>query len=231
MSRVAIITARGGSKRIPRKNIRDFYGKPVIAYVIEAALKSGVFDEVMVSTEDIEIAEVAKKYGAKVPFMRTSENSTDLAMTVPVLMEVLESYKKIGKNFDYFCCLYPVSPLIDPNNLVKAVELLKKPDIEVVLPVCRYSSAIQKSFKMEGDKLLFADPSLINTRSQDIEARFFDIGQFYFCKTDAFLKRGKLFTDFTSAIEVEELFAQDVDNEIDWKILEFKYAFLNQHKK
>lgn len=230
MARVAIITARGGSKRIPRKNVRNFHGKPVIAYPIEAAVRSGLFDEVMVSTEDEEIAEISLKYGAKIPFMRSQENATDTAMTVPVLNEVLASYKNIGKHFDEFCCIYPVTPLLDPESLKIAAEKLKASDIEVVLPVCRFSMAIQKSFRVVGDKLLFVDPSLINTRSQDLEPRYFDIGQFYFCKTNSFILKQKLFTEKTSFVEVDEFLAQDVDNEVDWRILEFKYAYLLEKK-
>ena len=109
---LAVITARGGSKRIPRKNIKDFCGKPIIAYSIEAALESNIFDEVMVSTDDEEIKEIALKYGAKVPFMRSEETSNDMAMTHEVILEVLRVYREAGIEFEYVCCIYPTAPFI-----------------------------------------------------------------------------------------------------------------------
>ncbi len=226
MSRVAIITARGGSKRIPRKNIRLFHGKPVIAYAITSALESGLFDEVMVSTDDQEIAEIAIKFGAKVPFLRSLENANDVAGTLDVLKEVLRNYEKRGQLFNQMCCLYPVSPLIDVKNLTSACNILQSDSVDFVVPVSKYSTPIQRALKIDHGQLLMADPSKLKMRSQDLEPRYFDVGQFYFAKSGPLLNTDSLFTDRTSAYEVEEFSVQDVDNESDWKMLEFKYAFL-----
>lgn len=227
MSRIAIITARGGSKRIPRKNIRPFHGKPVIAYPIQLAKDSGLFDEVMVSTDDFEIAEIAKKYGASVPFMRSPETSNDFAGTLDVLKEVILNYQQLGISFDEMCCIYPVSPLIQKESIIQAFDNLKNPEVDFIIPVCRYSTPVQRSLKIDNGKLLMADPANLNVRSQDLEARFFDVGQFYIAKVDALLKTKTLFSDKTAAFEIDELRVQDVDNEADWKMLEFKYSFLN----
>lgn len=226
MSRVAIITARGGSKRIPRKNIRSFYGKPVIAYAIHTALESELFDEVMVSTDDEEIAEISKKFGAKIPFMRSSETSNDFAGTLDVLKEVIGNYSKRGINFDELCCIYPVSPLIQKESLIQGFNILKNPDVNFVIPVCKYSTPIQRSLKIENGKLLMADELSLNIRSQDLEVRYFDVGQFYIAKVEQLLKSKSLFTNNTAAYEVNEFHVQDVDNEEDWKMLEFKYQYL-----
>lgn len=228
MSRIAIITARGGSKRIPRKNIRPFHGKPVIAYAIQTAIDSGLFDEVMVSTDDFEIAEVSRHFGAKVPFMRSPENSNDFAGTLDVLKEVILNYQKLSKNFDEMCCIYPVSPLIQKDILIKAFQKLESPEIDFVIPVCRYSTPVQRSLKIENDKLLMADPSNLNIRSQDLEPRFFDVGQFYIAKVEPLLVAKSLFSNKTAAYEIDEFRVQDVDNEQDWKMLELKYEYLKQ---
>ena len=124
MSNLCIIPARGGSKRIPRKNIKLFLGKPIISYSIKAAIEFGLFDEIIVSTDDVEIAEISKKYGAKVPFLRTIKNSSDFATTYDVIEEVLKKYKSLNIEFDNICCLYPCAPFVDSNILNKAYEFL-----------------------------------------------------------------------------------------------------------
>lgn len=226
MSRIAIITARGGSKRIPRKNIRLFHGQPVIAYSIKLALESGLFDEIMVSTDDLEIAEISKRYGAQVPFMRSPETSNDFAGTLEVLKEVLLNYQNRGIHFEEMCCIYPVSPLIQKKTLFEAWSKLAEANIDFVIPVCRYSTPIQRSLRIDNGKLMMADSANLNIRSQDLEPRYFDVGQFYIAKTEPLLKAQTMFTDRTAGYEVDELHVQDVDNEADWKMLEFKYAFL-----
>ena len=137
--KLAIITARGGSKRIPRKNIRNFLGKPIIAYSIESAIKSGVFDEIMVSTDDDEIAEIAEEYGAKVPFKRSEATSNDTATTTDVIIEVLNEYKKRGFNFDYACCIYPTAPFITSDSLKIGFDKMLESQTEVAFPVVKYS--------------------------------------------------------------------------------------------
>jgi pseudaminic acid cytidylyltransferase len=223
---LAIITARGGSKRIPRKNIKDFNGKPIIAYSIEAALTSGIFDEVMVSTDDIEIADIAKQYGAVVPFMRSHKSSDDFATTADVLKEVLQSYNNIDKNFSFACCIYPTAPFVTAKKLKTAFDFLINKTADSVIPVTKFSFPIWRSFKLDDGKLLYNWPEFAPKRSQDLPPAFHDCGQFYFFKTDIFLASGKLVTDNTIGLEIPESEVQDIDNEEDWKLAEIKYSFL-----
>ena len=178
MKTLAMITARGGSKRIPRKNIKEFNGKPIIAYSIEAALASGVFDEVMVSTDDEEIAEIAKKYGAKVPFFRSEKTANDFATTVDVIEEVLNTYKDRGEEFDIFCCIYPTAPFITAKRLKDAVEQLSASDADSLIPVVRFSYPPQRAMEIHDGKLVFRQPENLSKRSQDLEPHFHDAGQF-----------------------------------------------------
>ena len=236
MSAVAIITARGGSKRIPKKNIKDFCGKPIIAYSIDAALKSGLFDEVMVSTDDDEIAEVASHYGAKVPFMRSSATSNDFATTMDVLKEVIDEYGKSGQTFDIMCCLYPTAPLVTSEKLKIAYRnfLSKKPD--VLQSVVKFSFPPQRAFVVRDGRLKFFYPEFASMRSQDLEAWYYDAGQFYFWSVKSF-KRIMMNTigdgDRICRIPfvLDELDVQDIDNLSDWKIAEIKYGLLNKDKR
>lgn len=226
MKNIAIIPARGGSKRIPRKNIKDFLGKPIIAYSIEAALNSGIFDEVMVSTDDVEIAEIAKRYGAKVPFFRSPEMSNDMAMTAPVLVEVLNEYKKLGQEFDYGCCIYPCAPFINPQKIKEGFELLKAKNADSAVPVVQFSYPIQRALKIENDKLSMILPENMNARSQDLMPTYHDIGQYYCFKIESFMKVPALFPQNTVPIVTPESEIQDIDTEEDWKIAEMKYRIL-----
>lgn len=223
MNNIAIITARGGSKRIPRKNIKDFLGKPIIAYSIEASLQSGIFQEVMVSTDDAEIAEVAQKYGAKVPFLRSAKNSDDFATTANVLTEVLENYAQLGQSFQYACCLYPTAPFITAEKLQKAFQLLTESNADSVVPVAAFSYPVWRSLKIENGKLQMNFPENLNKRSQDLPPAYHDVGQFYFFQVAKFLSTRRLFSDFSVPLHVSELEMQDIDNETDWKLAELKY--------
>jgi pseudaminic acid cytidylyltransferase len=225
MSSVAIIPARGGSKRIPHKNIKDFLGKPIIAYSIEAALKSGLFDEVMVSTDDAEIASVASSFGASVPFMRSAQTSNDYATTADVIREVLDCYLKSGKSFDLFCCLYSTAPFVTQNNLKEAFSKLE--EFDSVFTVVRYSYPIQRSLNVRDGKVGMNHPQFKDSRSQDLEASYHDAGQFYFAKTDAFFKEKTLWGSNTGALILPELQVQDLDTETDWKLAEMKYKLLH----
>jgi pseudaminic acid cytidylyltransferase len=220
---VAIITARGGSKRIPRKNIKPFNGKPIIAYSIEAALSSGVFDTVMVSTDDKEIADVARNYGANIPFMRSPERSDDYATTADVIREVLDNFRLQGEAFEYACCIYPTAPFVTADKLSHAFKSLVDSGADSVIPVTKFSFPIWRSFKMENGKVSYNWPEFAPRRSQDLPPAYHDCGQFYFFKTDTFLSTGKLVTDNTFAIEVPETEVQDIDTEEDWKIAEMKF--------
>ncbi len=223
MSNLAIIPARGGSKRIPRKNIKDFLGKPIIAYSIEAALNSNLFDEVMVSTDDAEIAEIAKQYGAKVPFMRSMENADDFASTVDVLSEVLNEYIILGKSFKNACCIYPTAAFVTPEILKVGYNKLIANNYDSVFPVLRYSYPIQRALKVEEGKVKMFYPEFMESRSQDLEPSFHDAGQFYWFKTTLLEEHKKLWTNNTGEIEINELKVQDIDNETDWKMAEIKY--------
>lgn len=228
MGRVAIITARGGSKRIPKKNIKDFCGKPIIVYSIEAALGSGLFDEVMVSTESDEIAEIAKAYGAVVPFMRSMENADDYADTTDVLKEVLESYQKIGKQFSEFCCIYPTAPFITAEKLVQSHKLLQKGDVYNVIPMVPFSFPPQRGMVERNGMLQPLQPEAIDMRSQDLEPILHDCGQFYWCKTKEFLENSDFLSNHTVPFTVSELEVQDIDNETDWKLAELKYQMIRR---
>ncbi len=223
MSSLAVITARGGSKRIPRKNIKDFLGKPIIAYSIEAALQSGVFDEVMVSTDDAEIAEIAKKYGAKVPFMRSEATSNDYATTADVLREVLDNYESRERNFDMVCCIYPTAPFISAAKLNTAMTELEKSDADAIVPVVRFSFPPQRGFIVREGNLRFQYPEYALTRSQDLEPIYHDSGQFYIFRSEAFKREGKVIMNKTLPFIVSEMEVQDIDNETDWAIAEEKY--------
>jgi pseudaminic acid cytidylyltransferase len=226
MANVAIITARGGSKRIPRKNIKDFLGKPIIAYSIETALNSGLFDYVMVSTDDDEIAEVAKKYGANVPFIRSKQTSDDYTGTADVVIEVLYDLKKVGKEFINVCCVYPTAPFISKQTLNESYQLLIGEKFDSVFPVCAFSYPIQRALEINHSKTTMVLEENLNKRSQDLPARYHDAGQFYWMNVKAFLQEKKLFTSNTGSIILNELQVQDIDNETDWKLAELKYNLL-----
>jgi pseudaminic acid cytidylyltransferase len=226
---LAIIPARGGSKRIPRKNIKDFLGQPIMKYSIDAVIKSKCFDEVMVSTDDREIAKIAVECGAKVPFFRSDKNSDDEATTADVIAEVLLEYKKKGINYDYVCCLYATAPFSTPEELIKAKEMLEKSNADSVFPVIAFGFPVQRSFKIdESGKLKMNWPKNINIRSQDLKTIYHDAGQFYFLNVDKFLKNKKIFSENSMPIVVSESEAQDIDNEQDWKIAELKYRIMKR---
>ncbi|RKN82774.1 pseudaminic acid cytidylyltransferase [Ulvibacterium marinum] len=230
MARVAIIPARGGSKRIPRKNIKPFFGKPIIAYSIEAALESNLFEAVMVSTDDAEIADVAKRYGAKVPFLRSERNANDFSTTVDVLLEVIETYEKAEAIFEYGCCIYPTAPFVTKDVLAKGYEQMIFGKFDTVFPIVRFSFPVQRALCVDDKtgKIRMFSPEHINTRSQDLEASFHDAGQFYWFKIEALKRHKKLWADNSGYIETNELMAQDIDNATDWKLAELKYKLKNK---
>lgn len=228
---VAIITARGGSKRIPRKNIKDFLGIPIIKYSIEAALNAGCFDVVMVSTDDEEIATIARELGADVPFLRSKDNANDFATTVDVIVEVLRDFANLGKHFKYCCCIYPTAPFVTAEKLSTAYAKLTSSGAKSVVPVVRFGFPILRSFKIEQGLVKMNWPEYMNSRSQDLAPAYHDCGQFYFVSSESFIEDRKLFTDFTIPIEMPESEVQDIDTEEDWKIAEIKYTFLQERRK
>ncbi|HOW35809.1 MAG TPA: pseudaminic acid cytidylyltransferase [Candidatus Omnitrophota bacterium] len=225
---VAIITARGGSKRIPRKNIRMFCGHPIIWYSIQAALDSGCFGEIMVSTDDNEIANIAKEMGAKVPFMRSKKNSDDDSTTVDVLEEVLTEYKKKGKIFDFFCCLYPTAPFVSGGRLREGCEALVSSKADSVLPIVRFSYPVWRGLKVEDGRIKMWWPENYNKKSQDLPPVFHDAGQFYVMRTESLLKQKQLYAQNSIGLEIPESQCQDIDSDEDWKLAEMKYQLLNR---
>jgi len=227
MKSVAIITARGGSKRIPQKNIKDFCGKPIISYSIEAAIKSECFDEVMVSTDSEEIKKVAEKYGAVVPFFRSKKTSDDYATTADVIEEVLNDYCKIGMEYDFFSCIYPTAPFVTEKKLKDSLILLKEAD--AVVAVVKYAFPPQRAFIIKNGVVKYLYPKNEKTRTQDLEPIYHDCGQFYFCKTQQFLKHHSLILPNTKPYIVSEEEAQDIDNYDDWRIAELKYKMKEEY--
>ncbi len=228
MKTLAIITARGGSKRIPGKNIRPFLGKPILAYSIEAALSSGIFDEVMVSTEDKKIAKIAGEYGAAVPFYRSGRTAGDFATTNDVLLEVLEEYEKRGQYFDMACCLYPTAPFVTAQKLREAMEELKNSDADTLIPVVGFSYPPQRAMVIREGRLQFKYLEYIDSRSQDLEKEYHDVGQFYCFKVPAYQKNKKLMLGKILPYVVDEREVQDIDTESDWQIAELKYRAMKQ---
>ncbi|MCR5477078.1 MAG: pseudaminic acid cytidylyltransferase [Lachnospiraceae bacterium] len=221
--KIAMITARGGSKRIPRKNIKEFCGKPILAYSIEAALESGVFDEVMISTEDDEIAEIAQKYGASFPFRRSAEMAGDHAMTIDVMLEVVNEYKKLGKEPESVCCIYPTAPFITAEKLRRANALFEESGADSVIPVVRFSFPPQRCFILDGPYMKYKWKEYELSRSQDLEPYYHDAGQFYFLRTQAMIDQHTLVPEKTSPLIMDEMEVQDIDNLDDWNIAEIKY--------
>ncbi len=230
MRNLAIIPARGGSKRIPRKNIKDFLGKPIMAYSIETAIHSGLLDEVMVSTDDEEIAQIAVQYGAKVPFMRNEKTANDFSTLSDVIEEVKEQYRLQNVFFENICCILATAPLLTIDILKKGLELLAEKKADSVRPVVRFSYPIQRSFKMDKDgHLSFFYPQYAQYRSQDMEPAYHDAGMFYWMKFETGLK-GENKIGFA----IPEIQVQDIDTEEDWKLAELKYNLFfnakNGHK-
>lgn len=229
-SSVAIITARGGSKRIPRKNIKLFLGKPIIQYSIEAAIDSGCFSEVMVSTDDQEIAELALKFGAKVPFMRSERNSDDFSTTADVLIEVLEAYMQIDKQFERLCCIYPTAPFVTPAKLSAGLNLLVDSGVDCVLPVLQFDYPIERCLRVENNRAFMEHPDNYYLRSQDFAPAYHDAGQFYWLKLSSFIEQRVLFPKDTLPMITSHLEVQDIDTDEDWALAEFKYEYLKMVK-
>lgn len=225
---IAIITARGGSKRIPHKNIKEFCGKPIIEYSIEAAKQAGIFDTVMVSTDDNKIAEIAKNAGAEVPFMRSEETSNDYATTADVLMEVLEKYKERGIRYENACCIYPTAPFVTGYKLRQAMEMLVKEKKDSVMPVVPFSFPPLRGMVINDGKLEYKWQEYAMKRSQDLEEIYHDCGQFYVFRVETFEKEKKLVTDNTAGMIISGLEVQDIDNETDWQLAEMKYRLLKE---
>lgn len=228
MKNLCIIPARGGSKRIPRKNIKPFMGKPIMAYSIEAALKSGIFDEVMVSTDDDEFAEVARQYGAKVPFMRSAATANDYATTEDVLIEVLDEYKKQGREFDNICCLYSTAPFVTSERLCEAFSNMQQENADAIFTVVAYSYPIQRCLHIVDGKVGMKWPEYQTARSQDLETVYHDAGQFYFARVPQLRIEKDLWMKNCIPLILPETEVQDLDTLTDWQLAEMKFHLLKQ---
>src|SRR5688572_9645338 len=223
---IAIIPARGGSKRIPGKNIKEFLGMPVLAYSIKTALSSGLFKEVMVSTDSEEVADVAVRYGAQVPFLRSAKNSDDFSSTTDVLNEVLLEYKsQAHRAFDYACCIYATAPLVKKEKLIEGYNLLIGEKRESVFPVVAYGYPIWRGLQIENGKTEMIWKEYQHQRSQDLKPVYHDAGQWYWFNAQNVLHT--LFTTNSSAVILSELEVQDIDTMTDWKLAELKFKLLN----
>ena len=228
--RIAVIPARGGSKRIPRKNIRDFCGKPIIAYTIEALQKSGVVDRIWVSTDDEEIAEVAKTFGAEIPFWRTAELSNDMATTLPVMVHAVNEMINRGLDPKYICCAYAPAPLIKATVIKKALTMLHNHH-GYVFPATHYSYPIWRSFRLDEEKrvdLLY--PEKIMTRSQDLPIIWHDAGQFYWGNQKAWLDELPMIDRYSKIIALPNWQVIDIDEEEDWRRAEHFYQLIQEEE-
>lgn len=230
MSSIAIITARGGSKRIPKKNIKEFCGKPMIAYSIEAALKAEIFTDVMVSTDSEEIADIARKYGASVPFMRSEKTASDYATTRDVLMEVLSEYEKCGKTFDDMTCLYPTAPFVTAEKLKEAMRLFHDTKSSLLIPVVQFSYPPQRAYVIENNNLRFKWEEYRYMRSQDLEPFYHEAGQFYCYSIPDYLPAGGVIKENIIPYILPESEVQDIDTEEDWKMAELKFELMMRKK-
>lgn len=231
MGNIAIITARGGSKRIPRKNIRPFLGRPIVEYSIEAALQTELFDEVMVSTDDGEIAGIAQKAGAKVPFFRSERTSNDFATTADVVDEVLACYENMGETFEKACVLYPTAPFVTADAIRSAMLLLEQKRADACIPVVRFSFPPQRCVVIRDERLMPRWPENMAKRSQDLEPFYHDCGQFYCLNVTSFQKQKAIWMENVVPFLQDEINVQDIDTPQDWEIAEMKYQILKGGKR
>lgn len=221
---LAIIPARSGSKRIKNKNIKNFFGKPFIYYAINVAKKARIFDNIVVSTDTLKISNIAKKYGAEVPFLRSKKLSNDKADTISVINNCILNLEKKKRFFKYTCCIYPANPFLKTSNLKKALKFIKLDDkIEYVFTATKYNHPIERSFKLSNNGFFEKKNKNLNMRTQDIIDSYHDGAQFYFSKTLNWKKKKKIFSRKSKPIILSEIECQDIDNPIDIKIAKLKF--------
>jgi len=226
---ICVVPARGGSKRIPRKNIKVFNGKPIIAYSIEAALESNCFDQVIVSTDDNKIAEVAKTYGAKVPFIRPAALSNDYAGTIPVIKHTIEWLENHNNTIDNVCCLYATAPFIQSQTIFKAFQQLQESKADYCFSATSFTFPIQRAIRItRDDKVEMFYPEYFNVRSQDLEEAYHDAGQFYWGKAQAFKDELPLFSEASSPYILPRFLVQDIDTTEDWIRAEAMHRVLQE---
>lgn len=224
--KIAVIPARGGSKRIPRKNIKVFAGRPMIGWAIEVAKKSEMFDQIIVSTDDAEIAETAVTFGADVPFVRPAELSDDTAGTVPVIAHAVSHLKSLGQNIDFACCIYPCSPFLQPDDLLHTFAELVKSDAEFAYPVLEYAHPTFRAMRrLSNGSMEFIFPECEMKRTQDLEPTYHDAGQFYWGKAEAWVAEKRMHTAGIGCVMPSWRFV-DVDTEDDWRRAELYFSVL-----
>lgn len=229
---ICVIPARGGSKRIPNKNIKTFAGKPIIAWSIEAALASNCFDHVVVTTDDFKIAEVAKQYGAEVPFMRPSELADDHTGTVAVISHAVNWFVEHGQKPDYACCIYATAPFVHPEDLRFGFEKICEDQADYVFSVATYESPIQRAIKInEQGRVEMFSPEYLNARSQDLEEAYYNAGQFYWGKADAWINGRRVLNGNSEPIVIPRDRVQDIDTPEDWEYAELLFNWLLSKRK
>jgi pseudaminic acid cytidylyltransferase len=225
--KIAVIPARGGSKRIPRKNIKNFLGKPMIAWAISKAQESCLFEHIIVSTDDEEISELARKWGAETPFVRPVELADDFTPTLPVIAHAVKSCLNLGWVADYVCCIYPCVPFLHVDDLITALDLAQVRNANFVYPVTEYAHPIQRAMRQLPDgKMQFFCSKYELTRTQDMEKSYHDAGQFYWGKTSAWLEHKKMHTDGLG-MPIPNWRVVDIDSEDDWKRAELIFKAIN----
>lgn len=230
--KVAVIPARGGSKRIPQKNIKDFCGKPMIAWSIEAAIKSGCFDKILVSTDDKEIAEISEKYGAEAPFFRPKALSDDFTPTIPVIRHAANWLRDKYKKVELICCIYATAPFVSSSDLKKGWQLLNGSDLDYVFSATNYRYPIQRAFTIsENNRVSSFNQKLINSRSQDLDEFWHDAGQFYWGRINAWLNCNPIFSKKSAALRLPHYRVQDIDTINDWKHAELMFNYLIRDQK
>lgn len=225
--KLAVIPARGGSKRIPRKNIREFCGKPIIAWSIEAAVESGCFDNVIVSTDDEEIADIAKQYGADTPFMRPAELANDTAATIPVIKHAIEWFADNQQKPELACCIYATAPFVTKEDLIRGRDLIASSDVDYAFSVTSYAFPIQRAIRITSEnRVEMFEPENFNIRSQDLEEAFHDAGQFYWGDSDAWLASKPIFNSYSVPVILPRHRVQDIDTQEDWLRAEWMFKEL-----
>jgi pseudaminic acid cytidylyltransferase len=225
--KLAVIPARGGSKRIPRKNIKEFCGKPMIAWSIEAAIQSGCFDEVIVSTDDQEIADVARQFGASVPFMRPAQLSDDYTGTIPVIRHAIEWMRAQGRDVQQVCCIYATAPFVRAEDLCTGLQLLTEQESDYAFSVTSYAFPIQRAIRLTPAKRVeMFNPEHFNTRSQDLEETYHDAGQFYWGQADAWVEGRPIFAESSAPVVLPRHRVQDIDTLEDWERAEWMFKAL-----
>lgn len=227
MKKLAIIAARGGSKRIPNKNIKHFNGIPIIKYSIDAAIQSAVFDDIVVSTDSKKIGDIAVSYGAELPFYRSEINSSDNAGLFEVIEEVIKNLENMGRSYDLVCCILPTAPFLKFSRLIEASEILTDNSVEGVVPVVEFSYPIQRSLVIGEKFIKMKWPEYYHSRSQDLMKHYHDCGQFFFMKVDHLLEQKNLYLNRTIPLVISEKEVQDIDTMEDWDNAETKYKILH----